>query len=144
MVAAMTQRSQACRGAKLPPARRLAALAAILALLIQVAFALPVAFRMASDMAAMADDDPAMCPGMASEQSGAGDHQMPQPGPGHHHDNCPVCHGSGAAPLALAAALVVAAPVLLAYVTMCHPALGPPAGLRRFQCYASRAPPAAA
>jgi hypothetical protein len=123
--------------------RRVATLVASVALLIQMVFAAPVAFRMAADMMAMPAGDMPMCSGM-SDMGGTGDHQSPQPQQDDRNDKCPLCHSGCAVPLALAAAIVVVLSTLVAYLAMSLSAIGAPSELRRFDCYASRAPPAAA
>ncbi len=126
---------RAAIGGQSGPVGRAAAALATLALLLQMAFAFPLAVRMA--MADPLAGDMAIC--SADPDAGATHPPMSGEGrPGHEH--CLLCHGHGL-PLAPVVALLTL-PLLRSFLAgPRRPAAVPVWPARRFEPYASRAPP---
>lgn len=111
----------------------------VLAMLLQVMFATPLAIRMAA-AATLTGDGGAECAStLHVDASHAGREQVPP----HHHEQCPLCDGH-AAPVALPAVAPPLPPRSTAWLFLRPPPTAPPGQQARFALYRSRAPPAAA
>ncbi len=132
----MWRHGGAMTGGHSSPVRRAAAMLATVALLMQMAFAFPLAVRMALAADPLAGDVP-IC--SAFSDGGTAHQQLPADAD-HGHERCLLCHAHGL-PLAPVIAFFALLLVRAFLVRPGQPAIGPPVRLRRFEPYTSRAPP---
>lgn len=127
-----------------PVSRGLVTTVAALALLLQAAFATPLALRMTADALQSLELGASICAATADGGPAANGHHPLHQLPVHNHAQCLICQAH-ALPLGLLAVVLCVLVAAFARVAIrCAAATGPPCRRDRYHSYHSRAPPVAA